>query len=81
MSIDAVWLKFTAEQAQWFNEGVDTAKEILRQQEADVEAMSCRIDLGIKYLNDCLSYNTNYGKVASVDVDELTAILKGEIQP
>jgi hypothetical protein len=81
MSIDVVWVRFTAKQAKWFNEGVDTAKEIILKQEADIEDMSCRIDLGIKYLNDCLSYNTNYGKVASVDVDELTAILKGEIQP
>jgi hypothetical protein len=44
MSIDAVWLKFTAEQAKWFNEGVDTAKEILRKQEAELAAVTAERD-------------------------------------
>ena len=45
MSIDGVWIKPTAEQAKWFNEGVDTAKAILRQQEAELAAVTTERDM------------------------------------
>jgi len=48
MSIDGVWIKPTAEQAKWFNEGVDTAKEILRQQEAGLAAVTAERDALLK---------------------------------
>jgi hypothetical protein len=44
MSIDGVWIKPTAEQAQWFNAGVDTAKEIILKQEKELAAVTSERD-------------------------------------
>jgi len=44
MSIDGVWIKPTAEQAKRFNEGVDTAKEIISQLEADLAAATQQVE-------------------------------------
>ena len=95
MSIDAVWIKPTAEQAKWFNEGVDTAKEILRKQEAELATVTAERDslrraaeLGLEYAETELQHRKQVyngypsrWELDEIYVAEIKAALHGEVQP
>jgi len=95
MSIDGVWIKPTTEQAKWFNAGVDTAKEILRQQEAELAAVTSERDrlrraaeLGLEYAETELQHRKKVydgypsrWELDEIYVAEIKSALSGEVQP
>jgi hypothetical protein len=91
---DGVWIKPTAEQAQWFNEGVDTAREIIIKLEsklatvtAERDALRRAAELGLEYAETELQHRKKVydgypsrWELDEIYVGEIKAALRGEVQ-
>jgi hypothetical protein len=85
MSIDGVWIKPTTEQAKWFNEGVDTAREIIIKLESKLAAVTAdrdRLRRAAEIGREYARYSSNdymcNQKAVLEDIAAIDAAMRGE---